>query len=894
MQRSASHAGGLSRASPFPSPHSSFPTAFASPSSFSGAVHPYQIFSQGTPMMMMMQPMHGGNRVGVPPATTTAGNGSDVFLLPSSSSPLSPPVQAVQSIAGAATSFLSSSNPSYGRIGEGGRSVGNRLPAAVAPQRSGHHPPLSSPGSAFAGYNALGMKLPSPSPQPQPSLSSPSLMMLGGSTPVPMAFGNQRENAGVGGGYLPSHGLPLSSPRGQVMWSTPPSATTISPSSLSGPPSAAVATSLSPSSRMMMMMMSPPSGSPLPSPTPSQGMMMMMMSSREGVPTNGSSSPSSMPSYPVMSHPFSSFSGPLPSSFSYPDPSSPSVPPHAPPAFLAPPHVAPTPPLHSFSDEMSMLKNISYKASMLPPPLSLEMHQNIWKLNTHETAEKQNTQEEGVEERIAVHTNTHVSNDGNEKEDVVGSGGEDGKRHSTNEMGPHCIEAQAKEMKMESVTHLSEGHTQPECSETEVQNPEENKEGKEGGGESTPTQKSKEGKEEDHSEKRKGSHQLELSNKETNGSIMTDNSTLSTDATSPSARGIGEVEEEMTETVSISEGKAVLGPEAHTTPVGKGGNQKERLDASDSHTTVSSTSGVSPRSEGQEDKWRRLQAYKEILDRWFRHIQVLQERQEVTSAALGGTGGGRSSSTGNRQGVKPRARIPCKSYEDVLNQYRQSSNSPPSRTIRNCSEISTPKLGELISLSPGGSGSLTEATCSTATSSLLSVDEFEEVLQSWSNECMKWWQDTQKKKSRRIRKNKRTEDRSSSVGAGRSAGDGISAVAIAETEAELQKMPLRILGSTQGNAMVNAGESEIFSPSTVSTADERDEALFSYEGFFKTEGNRPMEHSGECDLPEEGASPRYPITTISDSSSDLQFDDDCCQNWGLTDAITSQLLQFDD
>lgn len=115
-------------------------------------------------------------------------------------------------------------------------------------------------------------------------------------------------------------------------------------------------------------------------------------------------------------------------------------------------------------------------------------------------------------------------------------------------------------------------------------------------------------------------------------------------------------------------------------------------------------------SENEEDKAQRLRAYKDTMNRWFRVIQVLEEKPEIV----------------NRIRWRP-----CKSYEEVYKQCisgLQSSKSPENEN------------------SPNSARSMANE----------GVDE-EVVLRAWSDECMRWWQECGKKKTRRARKKKPEE-----------------------------------------------------------------------------------------------------------------------------------------
>lgn len=132
--------------------------------------------------------------------------------------------------------------------------------------------------------------------------------------------------------------------------------------------------------------------------------------------------------------------------------------------------------------------------------------------------------------------------------------------------------------------------------------------------------------------------------------------------------------------------------EEHEGPDGNGMTDEEK------HPPDSNTSEYSFSSEDAYDKSQRLQAYRLTMDRWFKHIQILEEKPEIA----------------NRSSRKIR---PCRSYEEMLKQHR-------SMNVNDGDEHGEP-------------------------------DE-EEVLRAWSDECVKWWQDSSKKK-RRARK-KRPEE----------------------------------------------------------------------------------------------------------------------------------------
>eukprot|EP00796_Vickermania_ingenoplastis_P000498 gene498-271_t len=151
------------------------------------------------------------------------------------------------------------------------------------------------------------------------------------------------------------------------------------------------------------------------------------------------------------------------------------------------------------------------------------------------------------------------------------------------------------------------------------------------------------------------------------------------------ARNVCEVEEED------------LGSEEATHEVSGGANGV--TDDEKSPIADGAASEYSFSSEDAADKSQRLQAYRQTMDRWYRHIQILEEKPEIA----------------NRSSAR-RAGRQCKSYDEVLLLHRVQADGTMAAD----------------------------------------VDE-EEVLRDWSDECVRWWRESSKKKTRRARKRKPEE-----------------------------------------------------------------------------------------------------------------------------------------
>lgn len=490
-----------------------------------------------------------------------------------------------------------------------------------------------------------------------------------------------------------------------------------------------------------------------------------------------------------------------------------------------------------------------------------------------------NTEREEGKEAVVVAATVAPVSDKNESETVEAPHGKQELDNTTAGAMPHGQdETLSRKNKNEEETHLEERKDEGKRGELE---PHEEMEGK------------KKGKEVKHLEMYGKEHRSEAS--------TTEVSTLSTERTSIAT-------EERTREGELAH-KTVQEGESHQSSSRQQQQQEERqqsvespektktLDQNSSGITDSAKSNCTSQNvESPEEKSQRLLEYKLILDRWFSHIEVLQEKPDVAVPLAPKNGALFSFASSNRHGSRSRVRMHCKSYEDVLQQYRQSSATTHATKCNNNITTSTSQAGLFGKL---GGNVLSNTPCSTPPVSLspLSIDEHEEVLQCWSDECVKWWESTQKKRSRRQRRSKRGEDLFGSGNGSRSAVENSFAAALTEAKGENGKTTLRMPrdGEEKGMTMMTTATSvdsrNHFPPTITVSSAEKDESPFSsVRGTFTNEKVHQRRPDDRCDVFADRTSPRYPQTTTSESSSELQFDEDSCRNWGLTDAVASELL----
>nr|VDZ43382.1 hypothetical_protein_conserved [Leishmania donovani] len=135
-----------------------------------------------------------------------------------------------------------------------------------------------------------------------------------------------------------------------------------------------------------------------------------------------------------------------------------------------------------------------------------------------------------------------------------------------------------------------------------------------------------------------------------------------------------------------------------------------------------SSGGGSIANEDPIDKEQRLEAYKQIMLRWYSHIHVLEGKPEVAKRLV-------------------RVRRACPSMEEVV--YSLTHPQQP---------------GAALETEAGGDD---EPTPTAVPPTLMAaaarrgsdgMPDMEEILATWSSRCWNWWQETVKRKPRRARK----------------------------------------------------------------------------------------------------------------------------------------------
>ncbi|CAJ1014657.1 hypothetical protein, conserved [Leishmania lindenbergi] len=137
-----------------------------------------------------------------------------------------------------------------------------------------------------------------------------------------------------------------------------------------------------------------------------------------------------------------------------------------------------------------------------------------------------------------------------------------------------------------------------------------------------------------------------------------------------------------------------------------------------------SSGGGSIANEDPIDKEQRLEAYKQIMLRWYSHIHVLEGKSEVAKRLV-------------------RVRRACPSMEEVV--YSLTHPQQPGAAVESETggdDESTPTLA----MPPP------TATPAAVRRGPDGMPDMEEILVTWSSRCWKWWQETVKRKPRRARK----------------------------------------------------------------------------------------------------------------------------------------------
>lgn len=528
-----------------------------------------------------------------------------------------------------------------------------------------------------------------------------------------------------------------------------------------------------------------------------------------------------------------------------------------------------------------MLHQLPYRAKMLPPPLSMKTHQILWEKNgNHDVAATGDRKEAGMGFPL----------DRREKE---AREAEEGGRQGKPLPPPHHPTTGIHQDPLEPPLHLSREESKGEIDGGRSRS-------KTGIATTTTMAYPPPGEEKEKSHPSKSSRE---GHKEHQECSAEENSTISTDTTASLSpiRTTGEegLERSVTEAVSDVPPQETTPSPPSSTLDGEGSSTKEKSERRRSADfALSPPPPTSAHRESIEGKWLRLRAYKEILERWFRHIQILQEKPEVIRMSI--SGGDPPSAV--HPSLPPRNLNGCKSYEEILQRHLQSVHASRAMTHEAASD---PITASTEACSEGSGEAPSDPTTPSALPlPVLSVEEEEEVLQWWSDECVKWWHDTQKKKTRRARKNKRPDDFSGVVGGSRNEGGGGGGVGSTTASAKgrdgeggVDVAPLPILSDERSEAILAMQETSGKSapPFFVATSLEKDGDFSSFGGFFSATGGialvPPERYVGMGD---EGV-PRYTTSSMSRSSSEIEFEDDSYSHWELTEAMTSDLLrEFDD
>ncbi|KAG5482870.1 hypothetical protein LSCM1_06902 [Leishmania martiniquensis] len=137
-----------------------------------------------------------------------------------------------------------------------------------------------------------------------------------------------------------------------------------------------------------------------------------------------------------------------------------------------------------------------------------------------------------------------------------------------------------------------------------------------------------------------------------------------------------------------------------------------------------SSGGGSIANEDPIDKEQRLEAYRQIMLRWYSHIHVLEGKPEVAKRLV-------------------RVRRGCPSMEEVV----YSLTHPQQPGVSAESEAGGDDESTPTSVPPPPL-----AAAATARRGPDGMPDLEEILATWSLRCWNWWQETVKRKPRRARK----------------------------------------------------------------------------------------------------------------------------------------------
>ncbi|KAG5509093.1 hypothetical protein JKF63_06101 [Porcisia hertigi] len=137
-----------------------------------------------------------------------------------------------------------------------------------------------------------------------------------------------------------------------------------------------------------------------------------------------------------------------------------------------------------------------------------------------------------------------------------------------------------------------------------------------------------------------------------------------------------------------------------------------------------SNGGGGMANEDPVDKEQRLEAYKQIMFRWYSHIHVLEGKSEVAKRLV-------------------RVRRACPSIDEVI--YSLTHPQQPGATMD--SEAAGDDESTLITVPPPP-----VAAAAAARRGSDGIPDTEEILATWSARCWNWWQETVKRKPRRARK----------------------------------------------------------------------------------------------------------------------------------------------
>ncbi|GET87253.1 hypothetical protein, conserved [Leishmania tarentolae] len=124
------------------------------------------------------------------------------------------------------------------------------------------------------------------------------------------------------------------------------------------------------------------------------------------------------------------------------------------------------------------------------------------------------------------------------------------------------------------------------------------------------------------------------------------------------------------------------------------------------------------------DKEQRLEAYKQIMLRWYSHIHVLEGKPEVAKRLV-------------------RVRRACPSMEEVV--YSLTYPQQPGAALET-------EAGGDDESTPTAVAPPPTAAAAAPRRGADGIPDMEEILATWSSRCWNWWQETVKRKPRRARK----------------------------------------------------------------------------------------------------------------------------------------------